>query len=91
MSPFHEIPEGFSPELLDLQDRAFIDTWRELQTRKSSVAHKENAQATRTAMAKLIFDLAATGVSDPVRLKRHALHAVEQSRPRTRTVLHLPN
>lgn len=91
MSPFYEIPEGFSPELLAQLDRAFTDTWCELQTRKSSAADNENAQATRTALAKSIFDLAATGISDPARLKRHALQVAEQSRPRTRTVLHLPN
>ena len=91
MSPFYEIPEGFSPELLAQLDRAFTDTWCELQTRKSSAAHNENAQATRTALAKSIFDLAATGVSDPARLKRLALQVAEQSRPRTRTVVHLPD
>lgn len=91
MSPLPNTPEGFTPETLELLDRAFSATWRELQLRRSSSASRENEQATRKAIAKSIIDLAAAGVREPERLKRHALHAAEQARPRRRTVVHLPD
>jgi hypothetical protein len=80
---------GFSPETLELLDRAFSATWRELQLRRSSSASRENEQATRKAIAKSIIDLAAAGVREPERLKRHALHAAE--REPADDVVHLPD
>ncbi len=91
MSPFEKSPEGFTPEILELLDRAFTATWCELQWRKSSATSKENQQATRKAIVKSIIDLAATGVREPSRLKRDALRSAEQARPRTRTIVHLPD
>ena len=91
MSPFPYAPEGFSPETLELLDRAFSATWRELQLSSSALASRENEQATITAIAKSIVDLAETGVREPERLKRHALHAAERTKPRRRTIVHLPD
>ncbi len=91
MFPFEKAPEGFTPETLELLDRAFTATWCELQWRKSSATSKENEQATRREVVKSIIDRAATGVREPGQLKRHALHRAEQARTRTRTTLHLPD
>jgi len=91
MSPFAQAPDGFTPETVELLDRAFAATWCELQRRKSSATSKANEQATRTAIVRSIIDLAATGVREPERLKRYALHGAEQARPRRRTIVHLPD
>jgi hypothetical protein len=91
MCPFFEAPESMSPEMLEMLDRAFMAAWSELQAKKSSCTSPENEQATRIAIAKSTLELAATGVREPERLKRHALHAAEQARPRTRTIVHLPD
>ena len=90
MAPFKENPEGISPATLEMLDQAFTATWCELQARRSSAAAGDNEEATRAAIAKSILDLAATGVRDHGRLKRHGLPAAEQARPRTRTIVHLP-
>jgi hypothetical protein len=90
MCPFPEAPEGFSPEMLEMLDRAFMATWSELQARKSPCTLPDSEQATRLAIAKATMELAATGVREPERLKRHALHAAEKARPRTRPTVHLP-
>ncbi len=92
MAPFTETPDGISPAVLELLDQAFNATWRELQARNSSAISKSNEQTIRTAIAKSISDLAATGVRDQDRLKRHGLHAAEQAKPprRARTIVHLP-
>ena len=93
MAPFTETPDGMSPAVLELLDQAFSATWRELQARNSSAISKSNEQTTRTAIAKSIGDLAATGVRDQDRLKRHGLHAAEQTKPprRARAIVHLPD
>jgi hypothetical protein len=91
MSPFPNAPEGFTPETLELLDRAFLATWRELQLTRSGLASRENEQATLTAIAKSIVDLAETGVREPERLKRHGLHAAEQTRLGRRTIVQLPD
>jgi hypothetical protein len=91
MCPFLEAPEGLSPETLEMLDRTFTAAWSELQARKSACTLPENEQAARVAIAKSAMELAATGVREPERLKRHALHAAEQARPRTRTIVHLPD
>jgi hypothetical protein len=91
MCPFLGAPEGLSPETLELLDHAFTAAWNAMQERKSSSASLENQEITRAAIAKSIMDLAATGVREPERLKRHALHAAEQARPRTRPIVHLPD
>jgi hypothetical protein len=91
MCPFFEAPQGMSRETLEMLDRAFTAAWSELQASKSACMLPQNQQATRDAMAKSTMELAATGIREPERLKRHALHAAEQSRPRTRTIVHLPD
>ena len=83
MAPFTDIPEGMSPATLDLLDRAFLATWREVQSRNGAAASVDNDEITRAAIAKSIMDLAATGVRDQWRLKRHGLHAAEHAAPRT--------
>jgi hypothetical protein len=91
MCPFLEVPEGFTPEMLELLDRAFSDTWRELHLSGSPATCGENEQATRSVIAKSILDLAATGVREPGRLKRHALHAAKKAAPRTGTIAQVPD
>jgi hypothetical protein len=74
-------------------DQAFSATWHELQARNSAAISKLHEDATRTAIAKSISDLAATGVRDQDRLKRHGLHAAELTEPRKRpgAIVHLPD
>lgn len=91
MCPFLEAPDGLSPETLNLLDRAFSAAWDDLQMRKSSSTALANQPATQTAIAKALVDLAATGVREPERLKRHALHAAEQTRLSMRTTTRLPD
>jgi hypothetical protein len=91
MCPFLQVPEGFTPETLELLDRAFSDTWRELHLSGSASTFEENEQATRSVIAKSILDLAATGVREPARLKRHALHAAERATPRRGTHVRVPD
>jgi hypothetical protein len=91
MCPFLEAPKGLSPETLEMLDRTFTAAWNELQARKSPCTLPENEQATRVAITKSTMELAATGVREPERLKRHALHAAEHAEPRTRTIVHLPD
>ncbi len=90
MAPFTRTPDGMSPAVLELLDQAFSATWRELQARNSSVTSESNEPTTRAAVATAIRDLAATGVRDGDRLKRHGLHAAGHGRARTRTIVHLP-
>jgi hypothetical protein len=84
MCPFFEAPEGMSPATLDMLDRAFTAAWSELQASKSPCTLPQNEQAVRDAMVKSAADLAATGVREPERLKRHALHAAQKAKT-TRT------
>jgi hypothetical protein len=90
MCPFLEAPEGLSPEMMEMLDRAFTSAWSELQAKKSPCTLPQNEEAARVAITKSTRELAATGVREPERLKRHALHAAERARPRTRTIVHLP-
>jgi hypothetical protein len=90
MCPFFEAPHGLSPETLQLLDRAFSAAWSDLQAKKSPCTLPQNEKATRAAMESSARALAATGVHEAERLKRHALHAAERTGPRQRTVLHLP-
>lgn len=90
MCPFLEAPEGFSPELLEMLDRAFTAAWHDLQMRNGPSTTTANEELMRAAIAKAVMDLAATGVREPERLKRHALHAAEKARQPARSVIHLP-
>jgi hypothetical protein len=87
MAPFSGTPDGIGPELLDLLDEAFTATWHELQARNSPAAASASAEMARAAIAQSIRDLAATGVRDLSRLKRHGLHAAELARPWPRTIV----
>jgi len=97
MSPFPQTPEGFSPEMLDVLDRAFSAIWHELQASRSMAVPDNDQQTTRLVSAKSIIEQAVAGVRAPERielehLERDALHAAKQSRTRARArpVLHLP-
>jgi hypothetical protein len=84
MCPFLEAPEGLSAETLEMLDRAFTSAWSELQAKRSPCTLPQNEEATRVAIARSTRELAATGVREPERLKRHALHAAERADSRTR-------
>lgn len=90
MAPFKEPPEGMSPAVLEMLDQAFTATWRELQARNCSTLSESNEESTRAAITKSIMDIAATGVRDQGRLKRHGLHAAALAKPRARAIVHLP-
>jgi hypothetical protein len=68
--PLNEIPKFFHPEIRDLIDFALEDAWREL--RNEDLA---DAASVRGKLATTIVALAAIGETDPVKLKRFALHA----------------
>ena len=91
MCPFLEKPEGLTPEMAELLDRTFAAAWQELQLKRSASELLEDEQAARAAIAKSIAELAATGVREPERLKRHALHAAERAAPGARPIVHLPD
>lgn len=82
MCPFLGTPEGFTPETLELLDRTFAAAWHDLQMRKSSSGSPADQKTAQTAITEAIKELAATGVREPARLKRHALHAAAQASPR---------
>lgn len=90
MCPFVEAPEGFSPEVLEMLDRAFAAAWHDLQMSHGPSSLSANDDTTRSAIERAVIDLAATGVREPERLKRHALHAARKSSPRKRPTIHLP-
>lgn len=87
MCPFLEAPVGLSPETLEMLDRTFTAAWHELQARTLP----ENEEAARAAIAKSAIELTAAGVRQPEQLKRHALDAAEQARPRKRTIVQSPD
>jgi len=91
MCPFLEAPEGLSPEILEMLDRAFTSAWNELQAKKNPCTLPHNEEATRIAIAQSTMELAATGVREPERLKRHALHAAERAGPHAPTTVLLPD
>jgi len=91
MCPFLEAPEGMSAETIELLDRTFSATWREVWVNGCNSASQEDQKATRVAIAKAMIDLAATGVRETDRLKRHALHAADQASPRVRLAGHRPD
>ena len=45
MCPFLEAPEGLSPEILEMLDRAFTSAWNELQARQSPCTLPQNEEA----------------------------------------------
>ena len=68
--PLNEIPKFFHPEIRDLIDFALEDAWRELRNQDLA-----DAASVRGKLATTIVALAAIGETDPVKLKRFALHA----------------
>jgi hypothetical protein len=68
--PLNEIPKFFHPEIRDLIDFALEDAWQELRNQDLA-----DAASVRGKLATTIVALAAIGETDPVKLKRFALHA----------------
>ena len=68
--PLNEIPKFFHPEIRDLIDFALEDAWRELRNQDLA-----DAASVRGKLATTIVALAAIGETDPIKLKRFALHA----------------
>ncbi len=96
MCPFPEPPEGMSRETLELLDSAFLTIWQEFQAEqlkamKTWAALAETKQDRDSELITSIVVAAAAGVADPERAKGQALQAAERSRPRTRTIVHLPD
>lgn len=96
MCPFPEPPEGMSRETLELLDSAFLTIWQEFQAEqlkamKAWAASAESKQARGSELITSIVVAAAAEVADPERARRQALQAAERSRPRTRTIVHLPD
>jgi hypothetical protein len=79
-----------SPATMEMLDRAFTAAWSELQASKNPCTLPQNERAAREAMLKSAANLAATGVREPERLKRHALHAAEKTKT-TRPIVRLPD
>ena len=95
MCPFAKPPEGMSLETLELLDSAFLSVWQELQTQqlqamKTWAASAENKAKGAEPITSIVA-AAAAGVGDPERAKRQAVQAAEPARPRTRTIVHLPD
>ena len=68
--PLNEIPKFFHPEIRHLIDFALEDAWQELRNQDLA-----DAASVRGKLATTIVALAAVGETDPVKLKRFALHA----------------
>lgn len=68
--PLNEIPKFFHPEIRHLIDFALEDAWQELRNQDLA-----DAASVRGKLATTIVALAAIGETDPVKLKRFALHA----------------
>ena len=90
MAPFNGNPGHLSTHTLELLDRAFTDTWWHLQSKESSFACLTREIAAQDIMRGTIDELAAAGVRDLERLKRHTLRGAERATPGARKVLHLP-
>jgi hypothetical protein len=71
--PLNEIPKFFHPEIRHLIDFALEDAWQELRNQDLA-----DAASVRGKLATTIVALAAVGETDPVKLKRFALHAAEE-------------
>jgi hypothetical protein len=68
--PLNEIPKFFHPEIRHLIDFALEDAWREVRNQDLADGASVRGKSTTTIVA-----LAAIGETDPVKLKRFALHA----------------
>jgi hypothetical protein len=68
--PLNEIPKFFHPEIRELIDFALEDAWQELRNQDLG-----DPASVRGKLATTIVALAAIGETDPVKLKRFALHA----------------
>ena len=76
----NEVPKFFHPEIRQLIDFALEDAWHEV--RKEALA---DPASVRRKWATTIVALAAIGETDPIKLKKFALHATRAAyRPRKR-------
>ena len=87
MALFHGNPDNLDRATLDLLDRTFSDVWSHFRSKQSSNISMAGEQAIMRARVR---ELAASGVSDLERLKRHALFHLEAGGVRKRKLLHLP-
>ena len=71
MGSFHPPRGSYQPEQMQLIQEAFDATWAELATR-GQADHE-----LRTAISEKLCDLAATGVTDPERLKALTLASLQ--------------
>jgi len=76
MSPFRQHYESFDPETLAVLEISFNETWIELQRNGNGF----DQASLKTAVADLIMKFASRGESDPQKIKKLALAAL-QSRP----------
>lgn len=81
--PLNEIPKFFHPEIRHLIDFALEDAWRELKNQDLA-----DAASVRGKLATTIVALAAIGETDPVKLKRFALHAARGAFEKTARTQH---
>jgi hypothetical protein len=70
--PLNEIPKYLSPDTRRLVDAALEEAWQELN--KDSVL---DAHRARMKLATTIVALACVGETDPAKLKRFAVHAIQ--------------
>src|SRR5262245_21924476 len=73
---FHPPRGSYQPEQMQLLQEAFDATWAELSTHLASPSGKTD-QELRTAISEKLCDLAATGVTDPERLKASTLASLQ--------------
>lgn len=64
MCPFHTIPDGVTPEMLELLDRTFSATWRELAVDGSAMAASEGRDGARAAIDNYMIELKAVANSN---------------------------
>jgi len=81
--PLNEIPKFFHPEIRHLIDFALEDAWQELRNQDLA-----DAASVRGKLARTIVALAAIGETDPVKLKRFALHAARGALERAARAQH---
>jgi hypothetical protein len=87
VAPFRGNPDNLDRATLDLLDQVFTDAWSHFRSKQSSNISVAGEQA---IMRERVHELAATGVRDLERLKRHALFHLEAGETKKRKVLHLP-
>jgi hypothetical protein len=79
--PTDEIPRYFHPEIRHLIAFALEDAWQELKKEEPV-----DASSVKKRLATTMVALAAIGETDPLKLKRFALHAAKETRKKRPTV-----